>query len=180
MSSIPMAIRGESVALRTLAPVFSDMLMLRDAVAPSLNGSGERLPRWLAECMKSPENCRRQLAICSIDYELGNGVMYGVFASGACHGYVEAFGLSAGNRQAELAFWMARVSRGRGYMTEAVGLMERSLASCGAADSFLIACRPANAPSIRVAEKCGYAPSDEARGLGIAGWLVFKKSRAPA
>jgi RimJ/RimL family protein N-acetyltransferase len=99
-------------------------------------------------------------------------------ASDRCLGSISLEGLGGYASRAEIGYWTHPEARGRGLMTEAVGLVTAHAQAAGLAQSIMIRCAATNTASRHVAEAAGYVqigvlPASEPLADGSVADLVL-------
>ena len=112
----------------------------------------------------TPEDARRFIAVAATEAAAGLSVALAVTDD---HGrLLGTVGLREVDRCAgrgEIGYWLAREARGRGAATRAVRLLADWAARELGLTRLEILAQTANAPSLRVAERAGFAPTGELR-----------------
>jgi RimJ/RimL family protein N-acetyltransferase len=112
----------------------------------------EHAEEWLA---RAPAGARAGEAVSLLAFE-GDGRLAGSFS------LVE---LDLARGYAEIGYWVAPWARGRGVATRAVGMLHTWATETLGLRRLEILPHAGNAPSRRVAERCGYADTGEVRAL---------------
>lgn len=129
-------------------------------------------PLWPADDLEKPAFRRR---LSRWTREIRDGVTFPYFVcardDGALLGGVTLAQVRRGVTQAgTVGYWMGEPHAGRGYMSEAVGVIARHAFGALGLHRLEAACLPNNAPSIHLLEKVGFAREGLARAyLCIAG-----------
>lgn len=85
----------------------------------------------------------------------GEKVGYSIYLQRVFIGHVSLFDISDKNKSGEIGYWLSKNRTRRGYMTEAVKLLEQEGFRCGL-NRIQIKCDERNKASSGVALKCGY------------------------
>lgn len=129
-------------------------------------------PLWAPDDLERTAYRRRLSRWCD---EIADGLSFPYFvfarADGALLGGVTLSQVRRGVTQAgTIGYWMGKTHAGRGYMTEAVGVLARHAFVTLELHRLEAACLPDNTRSIRLLEKVGFAREGVARAyLCIAG-----------
>lgn len=83
-------------------------------------------------------------------------VDYGLFLENEYIGNISAFDISKKNKCCEIGSWISKDFTNKGYMTEAVKILEKYLFEDLGINRIQILCDVKNIPSASVAKKCGY------------------------
>jgi RimJ/RimL family protein N-acetyltransferase len=96
-------------------------------------------------------------------------------ASGAMVGLIQLQRFDWPNHRASVGLWLLPEARGRGLMTHALSLLTDWVFATGLLDRIEYLAQADNAPSIRLAERCGFAREGELRSC-----LVMDRRRHDA
>jgi len=92
----------------------------------------------------------------------GEKAGYGIYLDGQFIGHLGIFDVSDKNKSGEIGYWLNKNYTRRGYMTEAVKLLEKEVFRVGL-NRIQIKCDKRNKASAGVALKCGYIFEGERR-----------------
>jgi RimJ/RimL family protein N-acetyltransferase len=114
----------------------------------------------------TPEDARRFIAVAATEAAAGLSVALAVTDDhGRLLGTVGLMEVDRCAGRGEIGYWLAREARGRGAATRAVRLLAEWAARELGLGRLEILVQRANAASVRVAERAGFAPSGELRRL---------------
>lgn len=86
----------------------------------------------------------------------GTKVGYGLFLKDEYIGDISIFNIDEKNKSAEIGYWLSSSYLRNGYMTEAVGILEKEAFEEIGLNRIQIRCDERNNASAGVAKKCGY------------------------
>lgn len=135
-----------SLDMRTAQTVFAAVDKSRNAFSPWLD--------WV-EDTRAPEDVFRFLQEADQGWKDGSQFVYAIYCRKTFMGLISAINISRKNKRAEIGYWLGTEYTGKGFMAEAVSLLERELF----ADNFnrvVIHTDVLNAKSAGVAKRCGY------------------------
>jgi ribosomal-protein-serine acetyltransferase len=89
-------------------------------------------------------------------FKAGEKVDYGIYINNEYIGNVGIFDINKKNKSAEIGYWLSKNSTRKGYMTEAVEILEKEFFLNINLNRIQIKCDERNIPSAGVAKKCGY------------------------
>ena len=112
---------------------------------------------WLqwANDVKSPKDAYEFLRYSDKRWESDSAYEYFIVLNDEIIGNCGANSVDLKNRKAELGYWLAGDHRGKGYMAEAVSLLEQELFKAGI-NKIIIHNDVLNTGSVNVAKKLGY------------------------
>ncbi|MDR0367248.1 MAG: GNAT family N-acetyltransferase [Rickettsiales bacterium] len=153
MKKLPKTLRGERVVLRTLPASFEAARRLFDLVEANRAHISKFLD-WPMK-VKRAEDEFEMLARQKAERKEGTCFHYGIFAGRRHIGMIDAHAISEKHKSADIGYWLDRDACGRGFMSEAVGVLERAAFSAGFI-RLAIGCDVENKASANVAKRCGY------------------------
>jgi ribosomal-protein-alanine N-acetyltransferase len=150
-------IRGTSFQLRLITeddlPVFAQQMM-------TIDNRGDYYPHT----MYSQVEIRKQFEAHGY-WKEDSGILLIVNDAGTIIGQIEFFEVVDYWSAYEISYLLyEQAERGKGIVTEAVNLLVRYLFENKTVNRLQLAIHPENAPSLRVAEKCGFTYEGTARG----------------
>jgi len=117
--------------------------------------------------------------------EKGKKVEYGLFINNEYIGNISIFDINEKNKSAEIGYWLSSFHAKKGYMTEAVKILEKEAFEKLKLNRIQIRCDEKNKASSGVAKKCGYNYEGKFREdvfndhfNGFRNTLVFSKLRS--
>lgn len=110
---------------------------------------------WL-EATTCVEDTLKFLLDCDKNYKSGERLEYGIYIDDKYVGSIGIFDICKVKRSAEIGYWLSSKFTRKGYMSEAIGIVERELFSSWGLNRIQIKCDVNNIASRRVAEKCGF------------------------
>ncbi|MBN2676213.1 MAG: GNAT family N-acetyltransferase [Alphaproteobacteria bacterium] len=156
MKEFKTVLKGEWIELRVLEPTFENAQMIFDVVKENR----EHLLPWLGwaskERTKSPEDSFLFLLENKKKREAGTKLDFAIFFKKEYLGNVGIFRLSEKDRSGEIGYWLKKSATGKGFMQEAVKLIENEFFSGDALNRIQLVIDEDNIGSSKVAQKCGY------------------------
>lgn len=106
----------------------------------------------------SVESCLNYLKAKESKTAAGERIEYGIFVrkSGDYIGNIQLFNISAENQSAEIGYWLAEYATGKGYMCEALRILEKESFSKIGMYRLQLTCNTLNAASAKVIRSCGF------------------------
>lgn len=89
-------------------------------------------------------------------FKVGETVNYGIYLGKDYIGNLGIFNINKKNKSAEIGYWLSEKHLRQGYMSEAVGILEKEFFLNFGLNRIQIKCDERNIPSTGVAKKCGY------------------------
>jgi RimJ/RimL family protein N-acetyltransferase len=151
----PYRIVTERLVVRCWEP--SDAPLLRDAIDSSL----EHLRRWMPWAHEEPRTPESQVALLRRfrgEFDLGQTFVYGIFDAGEKE-VVGGTGLHRriGEDALEVGYWIRASRVGQGLATEVTAALTRVAFEVSGVDRVEIRVDPANAASLAIPRKLGFA-----------------------
>lgn len=150
---LPDKISGTRITLSKL-DVYNAELIFHE-----IDSDRERLGMFLpwVNFMNNVEDERSYILTALRDWQEGSEFNYSIFdnAHDDFIGNIGVHTISWENRRAELGYWLVAKYEGKGYISEAVLLLEKQLFSLGF-HRIEIRCSSQNARSSKVPQRCGY------------------------
>ncbi len=109
---------------------------------PDKVNSVEDQKKWLEECLKSWDSYTR--------------APFGIFKNQQLIGIIEAFDLNWDHHSCEIGYWLVGNHEGKGYMSDAVKVLENELYEIGF-NRIVISTNPANTRSSAIPKRLGYS-----------------------
>ena len=154
--AFPLTLTGGRVELRTLDVTFDNARMLFDAVVKNRD---HLLPwmLWASEAVtRTPEDSFNGLLRRQEGRDDKTKYDFGLFLGDRYIGNMGIFDISMEKKSAEIGYWLAKDATGKGYMTEAVKLLEDEAFLNLDLNRIMIKCDPRNIASANVAKRLGY------------------------
>ncbi len=147
---------GEKITLERAKPTFS----LANELFAIVETSRESLLPWLPWALnnKTPEDeFDYLLNWCEKNWKEGVGYAYVIRENGTQHatGTIDFFDIDLKNKSGEIGYWLGVEFVGRGYMLEAVSLLEKEIFKQGI-NRIVIGNDTRNIRSANVAKRAGY------------------------
>jgi len=155
-AEFPLILKGERIELRTMEPVFANANMIFDVVV----ANRQHLLPWLGwaseEATKTPEDSFDFLAKIAKRRAEKTQFAFGIFLDARYIGGIDVVDISSKHKSAEIGYWLAADSVGKGYMSEAVRILEDAAFAQLGLNRIQIRCDALNAASANVAKRAGY------------------------
>ncbi|WP_197688075.1 MULTISPECIES: GNAT family N-acetyltransferase [unclassified Actinoplanes] len=97
----------------------------------------------------------------------GAGLVRAVECDGVLAGVIDLKKTDWRHRATEIGYWATPAARGQGVITEATAALSRWVLTGAAFERVVLRIAPANAASVRVAEKAGFTFEGVARNAGM-------------
>ncbi len=154
MIKLKSILKGKRLVLKRTKP---EKLMAQEMFA-LVNKNREHLRLWLpwVDATKTIEDTINYLTSKETDFETHQKVEYGIYIGPKYIGNIAMFGLNWTDRSGEIGYWIDADYQGKGYMTEAVQLLEKYFFEECELNRIVIRCSEHNGASNQVAKKCGY------------------------
>lgn len=145
---------GERIVLRRTIPTIEVAKVLYDEV----DRNREYLRKWLPwpDKMNSVEDELKYLFDNEKKFEKGDKIEYGIYLGEVYLGNIGIFDIDEEVRKAEIGYWLSEKFGRKGYMTEAVRIVEAEFFNNLGLNRIQIKCDEENVASAGVAKKCGY------------------------
>jgi len=146
-------LKGPRITLMHLEPCMHNAKLLYDVETRNKN----YLLPWLlwVNDIKSPKDSFNFLVQSDKKWEEGSGYQYCIILNDEIIGDCAAHTFDTKHKRAELGYWLANDYRGKGYMMEAVSLLEKELFKAGI-NKIIIHNDVRNIGSVNVAKNLGY------------------------
>lgn len=152
----PLTLKGPRIELRTLEATFENARMGYDAVVANRTHLLPWMPWASEEITKSPESSFEYLIGIAKGRREKTKYDFGIFCDGKHIGNMGIFDISEKKKSAEIGYWLAKTATGKGYMSEAVKLIEDEAFRTLGLNRIQIKCDPRNTKSANVAKRLGY------------------------
>ena len=144
---------GQRITLERPAP---DM-QTAQAVYSAIDGSRDVFAPWLdfVRYTEKAEDTLHFLQAVNQNWNNGTEYVYAIYHQGTFIGLISAINISRQHKRAEIGYWLDAAFSGKGFMTEAVSVLEKELFE----DDFnriIIQTDVLNIKSANVACRCGY------------------------
>lgn len=162
MAEFPLILKGPRIELRALEPTFENANITYKVVVDNR----EHLIPWMdwaeEKNYNKPEHAFEYLQKINQGREKGYKFDFGIFFDKKYIGNISIFDISDKNKSGEIGYWLAKSASGKGYVTEAVKLLEDASFEYGL-NRIQIKCDTKNVPSANVAKRLGYNLDGELR-----------------
>lgn len=146
-------LKGPRIKLMRLEPCIHNAKLLYDV---EIKNKDFLLPwmLWIND-IKSPKDVLNFLVQSDDRWETGTRYEYAIILNNEIIGTCAAHSLNMNHKRTELSYWLANDYRGKGYMIEAISLLETELFKAGI-NKIIIHNDVRNIGSINVAKNLGY------------------------
>ena len=171
---------GERIELNLLKPT----LKLAEEIFAVVEDNHKHLAPWLSweKETKKVEDTFKYLLSMHEDNKNGTNYTYGIYIDNEYIGNVGIFDYDKKKQSTEIGFWLSRRYIKKGYMTEAVKILEKELFNTLDLNRIQIRCDDKNKGSEGVIKKCGYKLEGKSREDTVCDYtktfrstLVFSK-----
>ncbi len=147
-------LKGERIVLRKVKPTIENALQVFHAV----DSSREFLGKWLewVPMTLTVEDSLKFLFDTQKDIESGQKIVYGIFLDNQYIGNISIFDIDLKNKSGEMGYWISQEFTRKGYVKEAIDLLEKEAFGRLSLNRVQIQCDRQNAASQGIAKKCGY------------------------
>jgi len=131
---------------------------LAKAMFETIDSNREYLGKWLPweKLTLKVEDSMNYLSDTDEKIKKGEKMDYGIYLGGKYVGNIGLMGISNQDKSGEIGYWISSEVAGNGYMTEALGILEKELFDNFDFNRIRIKCDERNVVSAAVAKKCGY------------------------
>ena len=145
---------GERVVLKRTRPTIRTARTIFEVV----DANRHHLAPWFkwVEPTKRVEDSLKYLFDKEDETREGKKIEYGIHVDGEYIGNIAVFDIDERNRSGELGYWLSSGHTRKGYMTEAVRVVEDEFFRNKGFHRLTLKCDTRNQASIGVARKCGY------------------------
>jgi len=154
---------GKRLVLRQTRPTQE----MAEAIFKAVDASREHLRPFCPweKNDDSIESCLKYLKDKEPHTEAGDRVEYGIFIKGTGQyiGNIQVFGINKEHQKGELGYWLAKDATGKGYMKEAVLILEKECFTGLDIHRVQMTCNILNEASEKVIRSCGYTPEGTKR-----------------
>ena len=168
MPKFPVGLKSERIELRALDATLPNAEMVYKVIDRNRDYLLPWLPLWASrDRIKSPKDILDFLEDCQKERAAGDACDFGIFAGGEYIGNVGVFDISDKNKSCALEYWICKDFAKKGYMTEAIKLVENMLFGTQGLNRIEIKCDTRNAPSESLARRLGYTFEGTARSGAV-------------
>ncbi len=162
-------LKGERLVLKRTKPgknISQKMFALVDK-------NREHLRPWFpwVDGTKTIEDTIKYLAVKEKEFEANKKIEYGIYVGSKYIGNIGIFGLNWTDRSGEIGYWIDSDYQGKGYMTEAVQILEKYFFEERELNRIVIRCSEYNGSSNQVAKKCEYTFEGRLRQASYSSFL---------
>lgn len=152
---------GERIVLKKSKPSFD----LAEKIFLSIDKNRAHLKEWFPweSETKKIEDSMKYLFETEEREKKFEELDYGIYLENKFIGKISAFDINKKNQRCEIGYWLSKDFINKGYMTEAVKVLEKYLFEDVKINRIQIRCDIRNIASASVAKKCGYVFEGELR-----------------
>ena len=147
-------LKGERLILKRTIPT----LGMATTMFKVIDENRQHLKPWMpwVDLTLTVEDTMKYLFEKEVDTLKGQKVEYGIFINDEYIGNISVFDINQKNHSAEMGYWLSAHHVRKGYMTEAVQILEKEAFTHLNLNRIQICCDEQNQASAGVAKKCGY------------------------
>ncbi len=147
-------LKGERLVLKRTKP---DLKMAK-TIFKKVDEEREHLDPWFPwpNATRKIEDTLKYLFDKEEETKKGKKVEYGIFFKNEYIGNIAIFDIDEKHKSAEVGYWLSSSHTRKGYMTEALRILERDAFERMKLNRVELWCDEENQASIGVAKKCGY------------------------
>lgn len=174
---------GKKITLKLTRP---DIAMA-SVMFKTIDENRKHLRPWLAweKGTKRVEDSLKYLLNKEEETAAGKKIDYGIYIGTRYIGNIGIFDIDEKNKSGEIGYWLSSKFARKGYITEAVRVLERELFTNRGFNRIQIKCDERNIASAGVAKKCGYVLEGKRREDSYSDYfkdfrntLVFSKLKS--
>ena len=145
---------GKRIVLKRLKP----SILTASAVFKVVDENRKHLLPWFpwVTLNKQIEDSLKYLFDVDVKFKAGEKIDYGIYVNNEYIGNIGIFNINKKNKSAEIGYWLSTKFTRNGYMTEALGVLEKESFLNNNLNRIQIKCDERNIPSAGVAKKAGY------------------------
>ncbi len=147
-------LKGERIVLKLNKPTIQMANIIFEEVSKNRKHLDPWMP-WSAFTLKV-EDSMKYLFKSHEEMEQKQKANYGIYVEGEYIGNIGIFDINKNNNSAEIGYWLSADYARKGYVSEAVKVLEKDFFDNHQINRIQIKCDERNIPSIGVAKKCGY------------------------
>jgi ribosomal-protein-serine acetyltransferase len=147
-------LKGKRIILKRTIPTID----LAKTIFSVVDANRSHLAPWFPweEFTLKEEDSMKYLLDKEEETEKGKKVEYGIYVNNEYVGNIGVFDISEKNKSVEIGYWLSSNFTRKGYMTEAVKIVEKEFFKHFKVNRIQIKCDDDNEASIGVAKKCNY------------------------
>ncbi len=156
-------LKGERIILRRYKPT----IKLAKIIFSVVDSNREHLRKWFhfeKKTLKVEDTLRYVFGV-QQKYQEKKEAVYGIYLEDEYIGNISVFDIDEKNSSGEIGFWMSSEYTNKGYMQEAIHLLEKQAFKKAGINRLQIRCDEENQKSFNLAKKCGYKLEGIAREL---------------
>jgi len=174
---------GKRIILKRLKPT----ILMASLIFKVVDDNRSHLKPWFpwVKSGKTIEDSLNYLFKTDEKYKAGEKIDYGIFLEKEYIGNIGVFDINKKNKSGEIGYWLSKKFIKKGYMTEAVGILEKEFFSNINLNRIQIRCNERNVASAGVAKKSGYTFEGKLRQVSysehfkeFANTLIFSKLKS--
>lgn len=145
---------GKRIILKRLKPT----ILMASTVFKVVDDNRKHLSPWFpwVKSEAKVEDSFKYLLETNRKFKAGEKADYGVYVNNEYIGNIGIFDINKKKKSAEIGYWLSKKFTRNGYMTEAIGILEKEFFSNISLNRIQVKCDERNIPSAGVAKKCGY------------------------
>lgn len=154
MKKLKSELKGKRIILKKSKPT----IFAAETLFKVVDENREHLNPWFPWVKEEKRVEEAFKYILEVDQKFKDGTKfdYGIYLNGEYIGNIGLFDINKKNKSGEIGYWLSKKFTRQGYMTEAVGVLEKEGFGNGGLNRICIKCDERNIPSAKTAQKCGY------------------------
>jgi ribosomal-protein-serine acetyltransferase len=153
-----MKFKSKIIGQRIILKMTKPNLKTAKEISSQINKDLNHLDKWLdwVNKLTTLENTLQFLHDKEKEVNENKKVEYGVYLNNKYIGHIAILNIDLKNKSGEIGYWISSDLVNKGYITEAVKIIEKDFFKVHKFNKLQILCDKKNIPSITVAKKCGY------------------------
>lgn len=154
MAKLKSKLNGKRIVLKRLKPT----ILAANIIFKVVDDNRQHLNPWFpwVHSELKVEDSFKYLLETNKKFKAGEKIDYGIYLGDEYIGNIGIFDINKKNKSGEIGYWLSKKFVRHGYMTEAVGILEKEVFSNMGLNRIQIKCDERNIPSVGVVKKCCY------------------------
>lgn len=150
--------KNKIIGKRIVLKINKSSILMAKKMFEVVAGNRQHLKPWFSweKSTKKVEDSLKFLFETDKKNKKGEAADYGIYLKNEYIGNIGIFNLDKEKKSGEIGYWLSAKFARNGYMSEAVGLLEKEFFTNNNLNRIQIRCDEKNIASLGVAKKCGY------------------------